>query len=238
LTAPHRQLDVDVDRYVAGTLDAAETEAFERHLIACAECQQAVRLGAATRSELAGLPAAAPKPLPSARRIGWQLGVLAAAAAAVLIVGLRLSDARALRRLGAVSTLPPYGGVAVRAPAGSDSVFDDAMRQYRLGRLEDARRLLLEARRLGTDSIPASFFVGVIELVRRDADAAIRELATVLRGGDSPYAAEAHYYTAKAWLLRGGADSARAHLGVAGATKAAIARDARALADSVAEVGR
>lgn len=228
-----------VERYVAGRLDTPELEKFERHMLACPECQRAVHLGNVLRQELA-----ASRPpehsLKLAQRPGARsLALVAIAAVVVALAGAEILRGRAVRDLGGVAAPPPYHGIAVRSSAGSaDSLFGEAMTLYGEGRLDTAQRLLREARLRGVDSLPTSFFIGVLQLLSGEPSNAVAELAVVLRLGDSPYLAEAHYYTAKGWLSLGAPDSALAHLQVASATGAPIALSARALADSVRRAER
>jgi hypothetical protein len=198
-----------VARYVAGTSTDAETEAFERHLIGCVECQTAVRLGGAIR--LGARPA---QPV-AQRGPRWAAGLvtLAAAAAVVLVAGMSLVRTAELRALGVLEMPPAYAGVPVRSDvARADSLFGEGMRLYAAREFRSAARALSDARAAGSDSIPTSFFLGAIALLEGRGAVATRELGIVLRRGDSPYRAEAHFYLAKAWLRLARGDSAAVHL--------------------------
>ena len=226
-----------VERYVSGTLGDAETQEFEGHMIGCARCQSAVRLGIAAREQLRTMPGAnrAPSRVPHGLIV---IGGLAAAAVFTFVLASRSNDHDALVRLGAVGAPPPYQGIEVRSPARADSLFGAAMRLYADGRHADAGPALRGARSAGADTVPTSFFIGVIELLSGRPRAAIDALALVLARGETPYAPEAHFLTAKAWLQLGRVDSASAHLAAASAARTPIAAHARALRDSVAEVRR
>ena len=52
LSCPTARDGDTVHRYVAGTLDPSEVEAFEIHLLECASCQEVVREGVAIRQAL------------------------------------------------------------------------------------------------------------------------------------------------------------------------------------------
>lgn len=223
-----------ISSYIAGTSSVAETAAFERHLVGCADCQSAVRLGVAIRRSVVAEPAQR-----FSRPMMTRMAMLAAAAVVVVVAGTMLARGQRIRALGALASPPAYGGIPVRADLGrADSLFGDGMRLYGEGRYADAAQQLRAARTAGADSTPTSFFIGAAALVDGDATAAIHDLAIVIRRGASPYAAEAHYYEAKAWLLKGRADSARAHLVAASESGAPIAAEARSLATRLAEVAR
>lgn len=219
-----------VERYVAGTSTARETEQLERHLLGCRGCQRAVRLGSAVRAELRSSRSGS-----SANRSRWRrrstlvaCGLLAATVVAV--AGSRVANRNALRQLGVVASLPEYAGIAVRSyRSAGDSLFAEGMRLYGERRIEEATMMLQGARARGADSVPSSFFLGVLLLMRDQPIAAQRELLAVLRHGDTPYAAEAHFFLAKAWLRRGNRDSARVHLREAASSALPVSRQARAL---------
>lgn len=222
--------------YAAGTLAAARVGEFERHLIGCAACQDSVRLAAGTRVALrdtaprAGYVAAT---RPGRHRL-MQFAWAAAAVIAIVFAGNGWLDRRAVQRLGSVTDMPAYQGIEVRASTQvADTLFVNAMRLYQAGRFHESLPLLLAARERGADVAATSFFIGVMELRAGRQHAAVAALSQSL-GHESPYAPEARYYTAKAWLQLADADSARPHLEQAGRTDDPIAAAARALADSLA----
>lgn len=220
-----------IERYVAGTTTPAETTDFESHLVGCRDCQQAVRIGAAARQALRSGSARSPRPA-----WGTTLAVLALAAGVVIVAGAELLSQRRIQSLGDISA-PSYMGIAVRSSV-ADSLFDRAMRSYHAGQYDRAAELLTAARAAGADSTLTSFFAGASRLMRNDPDRATHEFRIVIGRGESPYLAEAHFYLAKSWLQRGGADSAMVHLAAAAASQYPIAPTARALSDSIAEVVR
>ena len=201
------------------------------HLLGCAECQTAVREGAGVAAALRRVSAPIADPVRVGRRFWWAVPLAVAAAALWLIVGRE----GPLARLGRVSEAPAFAGVPVRGNADSTSMLaDSGMTAYVHGRYRQAVRLLA--------AVPAEeatpglrFYLGVATLLSGMPEDAARRLAEV--PAESPYAAEAHFYRAKAWLRLGRADSALAQLAEVPNT-AAIGTHAAALADSVKEVQR
>ena len=113
---------------------------------------------------------------------------------------------------------PRYVPLAVRggeAPAAGS--FDAAMAHYVAGRHREAAAAL---RALAEDS-PAdpgiAFFRGVSELVIGRPGAAREALTRAVSADLQPYADEAHFYLAKAYLAEGAVDQARAELRYAAA---------------------
>jgi tetratricopeptide (TPR) repeat protein len=108
---------------------------------------------------------------------------------------------------------PRYVALAVRGgqapPAGS---FDAAMANYVAGRHRDAAaglRALSEA----TPADPGvSFFLGISELVLGHPAAARESLTRAIAADVQPYADEAHFYLAKAYLAEDAVDKARTEL--------------------------
>ena len=228
--------DGTLARYVAlGRTDDAEDD-FERHVIGCERCQAEVRMALAIR---AGLSRHASKPLATRRRNRATIAALALAAGLGALAIVQTQHGRALRALGEVGAPPEYAGIAVRRDAAAaESLFERGMQTYLSGDLSGARPLLSDARDRGADSVPTSFFLGVVRLLERDEEAALREFAVVLSRPPNAYTAESHYYSAKAWLRRANADSALAHLRAAAAIEGPFAPAVRALADTVLEVKR
>ena len=211
-----------VQAYVAGTLPEAERDAFEVHILECAECRTLVREGAALRVALREAVAA-----PAPRRTGWWIAGSLAAAAVVAFFFLRPADP--LARLARVEPPAPFAGMRVRDAGDSTALrVDSGMALFNAGRYGEA------AARLGpaaADAPAATFYLALsLLLAGRPADA-IAPLAAAAHA-QTPYAAEARLYLAKAWLRSGRADSALAALGAADPGD----RAARALADSIRAV--
>lgn len=235
-TPPCTDAGADViARYLAGTLEAEAVEAFELHMVDCSSCQAALRSGAALRKVLRATPALRAEPRPVARSLRWVVPL--GTAAAVFAVWLALPHETPLGRLSHLGAPPALGVLAVRGDADSAaSLVGRGMDAYLAGRYREAARLFA-----GSDSLSPSetavFYRGLSALFGGDAAGAVVVLRRVMERADGPYAAEAHFYSAKAWLRLGSPDSALAHL-AAIASGAALAAHAAALADSVKAVMR
>lgn len=228
--------DGTIARFAANRLPDDAAEDFERHLVGCARCQHEVRVATAVRT---GLVDAHGARVPARRRRLRNFAVIALAASVATIVIGRSGDNSSLRALGNVATPPAYGGIAVRRDAvPAESLFEAGMARYAAGDVSGATVVLADARARGADSVPTSFFLGVTHLLQGEEESALRELQVVLARPLNAYTAESHYYSAKAWLRRGRADSALAHLRAAAEIAGPFAVNARALADSVMEVER
>jgi len=224
-----------VARYVAGTLPEPDTAAFEEHLLTCAGCQRDVQLAVAIREAI-------PDSQGAAARSRWPrwLGpsVITLAAAAVLAGVIVVSRDRvpdAVVRLGDVAQPPVYLGVAVRQnPTQGDSLFGVAMAAYAVGDFARAAADLPRALAAGADTVPVQFFAGASLLMSEHLEDAAEAFRTVIRGGDTPYLAESHYYLAKALLRLGRVAEARRELAAAAGSSSEIADAAGALDDSIA----
>jgi len=212
-----------VHRYVSGALEPQETEEFEQHLLQCAECREAVRVGAALRAELAGA---------IRRHARWRLAIPAGlvAAAATLAIAVRQDDP--VRRLAVVSA-PQFRGAPVRsAGEATPRLVDEGMRAYAANDFAAAARWLTRAS--SSDSSAAVlFYLGVSHLLNGDARRAIRALTRVRFPEGNPYAADAVYLEAKAWLRLGFPDSALAALAVTARGSGPPTDSVKAFADSI-----
>jgi anti-sigma factor RsiW len=177
--------DSDIDaRYVAGTLSAAESEAFEEHYFSCDRCFAAVQRGNEIRAALS-LPVSAetleppPVVIPLANRrrrfSAWQ-PALAAAAAVILVLGVRQLNAprpdTATTPVAPVSDAPRGGTPALALTSHATSAVlvaawspASAARSYRV-------------RLLATD--------GSLLFEREIADTSIMLSRDLLRGGKTP----------------------------------------------------
>ena len=167
--------------------------------------------------------------------------MIAAVGVAAALSGILIARSQSLAQieaLGAIGEAPAYGGVAVRATdeTNAESEFAAGMDAYVARRYQDASTRLSRALEAGMEPIPAAFFLGASQLKLDDAAGAAASFNRMLAAGESPYAAEAHYYLAKALLRQRRADEALAHLNQAAQTSEPIAPRARALADSVQKV--
>ena len=214
-----------VHRYVAGTLDEAQVDEFEIHLLTCAACQADVRSGAAVAAALA----AQPTHRALQRRTLWRWAVPLAAAATLVIVMQRGGD---IEQLGGVSDAPSFEALPVRNAATAEAqLADSGFAAYARGDHARAAELLAQATREPDSGV--AFFLGMSRLMSGDERGAIDALRTALHPAGNVYEAEAHFYLAKAWLRAGAADSALSHLGRIPASDIRVGAHARALADSV-----
>ena len=225
---PHANDDM-IARYVAGTLAADSVAALEAHLLGCAACERQIREGAAIRAALRHAPPA----VASARvagwpRAGWMLATVAAAVAFFLLAG-RDDD---ISRLGRVAEAPEFRPLAVRANASdTDRLVDSAMTFYSRGDFARADDMLGTA--AATTSAPSvRFYLGVARLQRGNPAGALDALRGALEPAGNPYAADARFYMAKAFLALRERDSALTHLAAVPAADPQYLR-ARALMDSV-----
>ena len=218
-------------------MTAAEAEAFEDHLVTCAECQSEVRFASAV---IAGLPRVtdAPRLARASRRVWlWGGGGLALAAGLATLMILRSGPREDLVALGGVREPPAYLGIPVRSVnALQDSLFEAAMDAYAQRRYSIAAKGLQAALAAGRDSVPAQFFLATSLLLDNRARQAVDEFQRVLAFGDTPYRPEARYYRAKALLRIGRVTEARAELTRLGPADGVVYEMGRALADSVARL--
>jgi tetratricopeptide (TPR) repeat protein len=186
-----------------------------------------VREGAALAAALRAMPPGRRRPV-----LRWAVPL---AAAAVAITWLVLPPRDPVRALGRVDAVPGFDGLPVRAdPDSATALADQGMAAYRGGDFARAAALLGSAAVL--DPTPAvHFFLGIARLKAGAPDSARAALHAALEPPGNPYAAEARFYLAKAWLSLRQPDSALAQLAVV-PPGAAIAARAAALADSVREV--
>lgn len=202
--------ELTAHRYVAGTLSANEDEAFEAHLIGCADCQRTVRVGAGVRQVLrAGesRPLQA-RPRQARSRRAW-LGAAVLAAAAALVLFIRRDGAVPL--LGRL-TPPPFAGAPIRGARDATAAlvargmkaYSD--RDYRAA----ARDLSSAAERDASPSV--AFYQGVSLLLANDPRGALAALRRAYEPAEGPYADDARLVAAKAWLRLRMADSALAEL--------------------------
>ena len=219
-----------IHRYVAGTLEPVETEAFEIHLLECQRCQRAVREGAWVA---AGLRRHRPRWWGATLR--WTVPIAAAAAALWLLL---VTDSNPLAQLGRIDPVPQFDGLPVRPALDSaTALVDQGMEAYRAGAFDRAAEFLAAA--AAREPSPGiQFFLGIARLKTGNVGAGASALITALEPPGNPYAAEARLYLAKAWLALGDADSALTHLAAIGSGPGAVQSHAAALADSIRRVSK
>jgi tetratricopeptide (TPR) repeat protein len=209
------------ERYLLGRLDGPEQEAFEDHLVACADCSDELAGLSALQEELASsrdrivAEAAASSRAP---RRTWLLA--AAAAIAALAAGLGLwvrleptsPPASTLAELAAFE--PPAYAPARLRDIEDDAArsFDEAMARYSAGDYGSAINGLEQAAALDPDSAQISFYLGASSLLAGRTSDGIRALEHTVELGNSPYLEEALLLLAKAHLRSGGLRRARSEL--------------------------
>ena len=219
----HGRDDDSVAQYVAGTMDAGELDEFEQHLLECESCRNAVRTGAAARVALVDARSQTQPRVESPVRTWWL-----AAAAAVITTIILASRGDSNGPLGAITAAPFVAG-AVRPAGDSITVLvDSGMAAYTRSDYVTAARQLERASSLDT-SVSVAFFLGVSLLMADENRAAIRALER--SATSAPYATEAAYYLAKAFVRLRQPDSAIAIL--ERATAVTASPQLTAFADSV-----
>ena len=223
-----------VQRYVAGTLSPEEVEAFEVHLLECAYCQQEVLEGATIRAAFTSRGQGGG----GARWRSLLIRALPLAAAAAIATWLLLPLGNGLEHLGWIGSAPGLIPLPVRASADSMAVpVDRGIEAYQRGDYGEAAELLGQA--AAEEGGPGvHFFLGIARLMSGSPQDATASLEAALEPAGNPYAAEAHFYLAKAWLQMGRADSSLVHLSAVPTHAVEIRSHAEALADSVRQIIR
>lgn len=207
--------------YVAKTLDDEGVAVFEDHLVGCAECQRMVR----ALTVIGALPRVRPRQ----RRIYMFAGGLLAAVVATLLIWPSSKQAL-LQRNGAVEVAPAYHGVRMRGESSDKQlIFDSAMAAYGRGEYEKSERLLKSGAPWGDESPPAEFFLGISQLMLDRNREAVQSFSRVVGNEPNAYAAEAHFYRAKANLRLNSKEAALADLRSAATSNSNVANAARRL---------
>jgi hypothetical protein len=228
------------DAYVAGTLPEAEQDAYEQHFFSCSACLAQVQTLQELADRLRQLPAAAVvhrASTPGGMAAPWlglalAAGLVAAFAwwwqgganrppAPAIATGSGPAPAAPVEAPGRLAVLaqlalivpPRYVPPAARSgeapPAGS---FDAAMAHYVAGRHREAAAAL-RALSKETPTDPGIAFFWAISELALDRPAAARDgLTRAIAADVQPYADEAHFYLAKAYLAEDAVDQARREL--------------------------
>ena len=220
-----------VSQYVAGTMSADALDAFEEHLLGCAECRAQVRQGIAISAAAAAPVGQGPSPVRSIWRSTTGRVVALAGIAVAVVLGIVTRSDPALRLLGAIEPAAFVAG-AIRAPADSvAALVDSGMAAYAAGNYRAAAARLGRAEE-SDSSAGVRFFLGVALLMSDDNPRALAALQRAQSDITSPYAGEALLYAAKSLVRMELPDSAVAILERAIAT-GARSPALRALADSI-----
>lgn len=222
MNCPEVELEHIVEQYLAGQLREPEREQWELHYFECDRCFAALQAMLAVQS---ALRAAGPAMIPVRRRPVWAwpaMGLAAAAALFAAVLFTRPSHEAARNVPPAVAhegilTLarvepPPYAASTLRGPGDSAaSDFRAAMENYPAGDYHATAAALRQVLQRHPDSADARYFLGICELLDGKAQAAVPELRSIAAAG-SPYAEEAHYFLAQAYLRLGQVPDALAEL--------------------------
>jgi tetratricopeptide (TPR) repeat protein len=123
------------------------------------------------------------------------------------------ADRRTMLAQLALVVPPRYVPIAVRGGAApAPGTFDAAMAHYVAGRHRQAAAALQALSDAAPTDPGIAFFRGISELVLGRTDAARDALTRAISADVQPYADEAHFYLAKAYLAEDAVDLARAEL--------------------------
>jgi hypothetical protein len=250
-------------RYLGETLSEPEREAFEVHVLECAECSDLLEAARVARDVLEedALAARRVRRRPLLRMASLAAGLITVAAASFLLVrpragtlptstapGVPVTSTPAVAptlegkgsdpewaELGRVEP-PSYVPLTLRAPRAPDAAFDRAMGHYARHEYETAAAGLREVTRERPSLGEAWFFLGVSELMAGRARDARAALAQAARLGQPPYAGAAAFFGAKADLQLGEVDPARRALREVTAGGGPYAGEARRLLERLERV--
>jgi len=211
-----------IERYLLGTLDEAERDAFEGHYFECDQCFREAEAMRGVQLRLAAERRDQPKN--GARRKGpsrrWWWGLAAAAAVLLSVVAVVWWTSTAapprtvalspeLRALARIEP-PYYEPIRLRgATDRAHQAFRAAMEHYAAGDHGAAIPGLEEAARLDPDAPNISFFLGACELLAGRTSEGIATLEHTVDLGDTPFLEEALLLRAKGLLQLGEVEPAR-----------------------------
>jgi tetratricopeptide (TPR) repeat protein len=201
-----------VERYLAGKLDPATIDEWEGHLFACDRCAERLELCQTITPvlrEMAPEIRREMQPAKPARRWLWIALPLAAAA----MFAFTLVDWAPKPKVAVSSTPdytllakldpPAYHAPTLRSvPAPAQTKFRDAMTAYQAHDWSRAIEGLKASLELDSAAAAPRFFLGASYLLSGNPQAAAIELAQVATS-DSPFAEEARFDLAKAFLAQG-----------------------------------
>jgi TolA-binding protein len=250
MTCEQIERDEVVEQYLSGRLSSADQDDFEAHYFDCTRCQARLRVLEDVRGQLAR-EAAATRPGPSAsqtldakrhRNVAWRVAAAGLAAAAVIVLAVRIMQTPELGTPPVPDAGSARGGdVTLRAPQSAPSPLDlralahieppryeaprlratttsaqrefrAAMELYVAGGYAKAAAGLRRALELDQSLVAANFYLAVCVLQSDQTDDGVSLLQRVIASGESPYLEDAHFFLAKARLRQGDIAAARAEL--------------------------
>lgn len=224
MTCDRVKHDGVAEAYLLGAVDEATRDAFEIHLLDCSACLEELETLQALQLELeaarGAIESAAPETPQRPIRM-WAMGLAAAtmlAVAAALLLGPLSTPDRtriATAELAELADLrpAPYTPVRLRGSENESAErFRIAMEHYQAGDYEVAAVGLRKAADLDPQAPKIDFYLGVSLLLTGNTNGAIENLGRTVAAGDTLYLEWAHLYLAKAHLLSGDLEAARAEL--------------------------
>ena len=211
-----------IERYLNDRLSEAEIEAFEQHYLGCQSCFQELQFRHAAAIELKRLPPVSPRPAIVPWSSRWTWGLAAAAVLLLTFVSVATlyrrsnpqviqktpaqseTEQQVIARLAVIDTAPPYVPLTIRGGkrGAATGRFQEGMQRYIQHDYAGAVVPLEEAVRLDADLQPASFYLGISDLMLGHPDEAVTQLSRLARMGPNPYTEESHWYLAKAFLKK------------------------------------
>jgi predicted Zn-dependent protease len=197
-----------IERYLDRSLTSEEQTAWEEHYFGCMECLEKLEVLQAVQRPLREIAARKPSRQPQWIWAAAGIAALLAVTAGVLWMMPRtqpVSPAIAKQTGPTMMELaqldpPPYSPQLTRgSETPVEARFRAAMPAYQAKRYQEAVAGLQSALALDPQFAPARFFLGASYLLNGQSAPAIDQLNQVA-SGDSPFAEEARYCLAKAYL--------------------------------------
>jgi tetratricopeptide (TPR) repeat protein len=207
------------ERYLAGALDSRLKEEWELHYFSCDRCAEQLATWQAIEKPLRAMEGSIRMEIgPRKTSRAWLWAGTAVAAALLVGMVIKLDQRPQSVQPAAEATIatnparwaeiaqlqpPAYRPPTLRSAASkADAQFQKAMEPYQHGDYSQAIAGLQVALQLEPEAAAPRFFLGICELLTGNAADGARELERVA-AGDSPFAQEAQFNLAKAYLVEG-----------------------------------
>ena len=125
--------------------------------------------------------------------------------------------------------LAPFEPPAYTPASNDPRDFVQAMQHYSARDYAAAIPALRAAAAAHPDFAPARFYLGISLLLAKDQPGAIEQLQSVAATRNSPYAEQAHFYLARAFIAQGNRSAAQQQLDLVIATAGPLESEARTL---------